>query len=221
MKTTIYCLIIGLLLATPVSAEIFNVTISSQLAPDSDTDPVFGFTEPFTVTFTMRINTGIGFDVYLPSSEWLGPDLYGYQAGAITMDPLVVGTATFLKSDIQEMIAAPGYSASIWFDAPLSHEMPQPNIWLVLVRNDDPQHELSFGTIVCGATDCNWEQNAYASDYDSGYDADDFEGSSFTVQATKAADPQSIPTLSEWGMIVMSLVLAGSAFWMIRRRQEA
>lgn len=34
------------------------------------------------------------------------------------------------------------------------------------------------------------------------------------VQSTAA-----IPTLSEWGMILMSLVLAGSAFWMIRRRQ--
>ncbi|RJP46624.1 MAG: IPTL-CTERM sorting domain-containing protein [Desulfobacteraceae bacterium] len=30
-----------------------------------------------------------------------------------------------------------------------------------------------------------------------------------------------IPTLSEWGMIIMSLILAGSAIWMIRRRQVA
>jgi len=29
----------------------------------------------------------------------------------------------------------------------------------------------------------------------------------------------SIPTMSEWGMIIMSLILAGSAFWMMRRRQ--
>lgn len=32
-------------------------------------------------------------------------------------------------------------------------------------------------------------------------------------------DTASIPTMSEWGMIFMSLILAGSAFWMIRRRQ--
>lgn len=31
--------------------------------------------------------------------------------------------------------------------------------------------------------------------------------------------PTSIPTISEWGMIIMSLILAGTAFWMIRRRQ--
>lgn len=31
--------------------------------------------------------------------------------------------------------------------------------------------------------------------------------------------PASIPTLSEWGMIIMSLILAGSAFWMMRRRK--
>jgi hypothetical protein len=33
--------------------------------------------------------------------------------------------------------------------------------------------------------------------------------------------PTGIPTLSEWGMIIMSLLLAGSAIWMIRRRQIA
>jgi hypothetical protein len=33
--------------------------------------------------------------------------------------------------------------------------------------------------------------------------------------------PTSIPTLSEWGMIFMLLMLAGSAIWMIRRRQIA
>ena len=31
----------------------------------------------------------------------------------------------------------------------------------------------------------------------------------------------SIPTLSEWGMFFMSLVIAGSALWMIRRRQTS
>jgi len=33
------------------------------------------------------------------------------------------------------------------------------------------------------------------------------------------AQPRAIPTLSEWGMIIMSLLLAGSAVWMIRRRR--
>jgi len=37
----------------------------------------------------------------------------------------------------------------------------------------------------------------------------------------RAATPPSvtIPTLSEWGMIIMSLIMAGTAFWMIRRRK--
>lgn len=30
---------------------------------------------------------------------------------------------------------------------------------------------------------------------------------------------QAIPTLSEWGIIIMSLILSGSALWMIRKRQ--
>jgi hypothetical protein len=33
------------------------------------------------------------------------------------------------------------------------------------------------------------------------------------------AQARPIPTLSEWGMIIMSLILAGSAIWMMRRRQ--
>lgn len=35
------------------------------------------------------------------------------------------------------------------------------------------------------------------------------------------APPASIPTLSEWGMIFMSLMMAGSAIWIIRRRQAS
>jgi hypothetical protein len=38
---------------------------------------------------------------------------------------------------------------------------------------------------------------------------------SLTIRSLHTA----IPTLSEWGMIIMSLLLAGSAVWMIRRRQ--
>jgi hypothetical protein len=38
---------------------------------------------------------------------------------------------------------------------------------------------------------------------------------SLTIRSLSTA----IPTLSEWGMIIMSLLLAGSAVWMIRRRQ--
>ncbi|MCU0599425.1 MAG: IPTL-CTERM sorting domain-containing protein [Desulfobacterales bacterium] len=32
---------------------------------------------------------------------------------------------------------------------------------------------------------------------------------------------RKVPTLNEWGMIIMSLLMAGSAIWMIRRRQIA
>ncbi len=42
---------------------------------------------------------------------------------------------------------------------------------------------------------------------------DDMEDISTRLQ------PEGIPTLSEWGMIFMSMLLAGSAIWMIRRRQ--
>lgn len=43
---------------------------------------------------------------------------------------------------------------------------------------------------------------------------------SATASATVIVEEtgKAIPTLSEWGMILMSLMLAGSAFWVIRRR---
>ena len=43
--------------------------------------------------------------------------------------------------------------------------------------------------------------------------------SSFYVKHTIEAESTPIPTLSEWGMIFMSLTLVGSAFWMMRQRQ--
>lgn len=48
-----------------------------------------------------------------------------------------------------------------------------------------------------------------------GFDGGNF-GGNFRFRSTQS---QPIPTLSEWGMIIMSLILAGSAIWMIRRRQ--
>lgn len=218
MKSAFYCLVIGLLLVMPASAEIYNVTISTQLVPEYDTAPVWGFTEPFPVQFTIQINTDSGFDVFLPSSAWLGPDLYGYTAGAITMAPLVVGTATFPKSDITEDDGiVSGYVASIWFDAPLSHGT-SPKMMLWLENKNDPYDELLFGGFTCGAAECWWEQSVDAED---GELASYAYSESFTVQVTRAAGPQAIPTLSEWGMIIMSLILAGSAIWMIKRRQVA
>jgi hypothetical protein len=50
-----------------------------------------------------------------------------------------------------------------------------------------------------------------------GQDGGNF-GGNFRFRSTQS---QPIPTLSEWGMIIMSLILAGSAIWMIRRRQVA
>jgi hypothetical protein len=41
------------------------------------------------------------------------------------------------------------------------------------------------------------------------------------IIASCPKDTKAVPTLSEWGMIIMSILLAGSAIWMIRRRQIA
>lgn len=39
-------------------------------------------------------------------------------------------------------------------------------------------------------------------------------------EAGTEVDSAAIPTLSEWGMIVMSLLLAGAVFWRLRKRQN-
>jgi hypothetical protein len=41
------------------------------------------------------------------------------------------------------------------------------------------------------------------------------------VSESRAQQPASVPTMNEWGMIIMSLLIAGSAIWMIQRRQIA
>ena len=52
---------------------------------------------------------------------------------------------------------------------------------------------------------------------------DDTNGSPIIDQGGPAQQggPASIPTLSEWGMIILSLLMAVSAFIVIRRRQQA
>jgi hypothetical protein len=49
-----------------------------------------------------------------------------------------------------------------------------------------------------------------------GGDYELLDGLTFEAASTP---PTPIPTLSEWGMIIFSLMLAGSAIWMMRRRQ--
>lgn len=213
MKSIIYCFVIGLFfLSLPVHAEIYNVSISSEMVPDSV--PVFGFNGPFTATLDVTIDTDSGFDVFMPGSAWSrpGPDLYGYEVGAISMSPLVVGTATFGKEDIVNRVPVGGYSAAIWFDAPLSHGA-SPNVWIYF---DNADGTIQFGGGECSSSNCQLVGSAYVWDNEESTGAE--TTSPITVQVTNAS-PKSIPSLSEWGVIIMSLLLAGSAVWMIRRRQ--
>lgn len=49
-------------------------------------------------------------------------------------------------------------------------------------------------------------------------DAGTFNSWTLNIDYDAPIAPVAIPTLSEWGMIIMSLMMAGSAFWMMRRR---
>lgn len=40
-----------------------------------------------------------------------------------------------------------------------------------------------------------------------------------TLDASITSEPSRVPSLNEWGMIILSLVLAGSAIWLLRRKR--
>lgn len=64
------------------------------------------------------------------------------------------------------------------------------------------------------------DYNVFGDDYWDDNNNDVFATNVAYWIAGNSRQPESaIPTLSEWGMIFMSLILAGSALWMIRRRQ--
>jgi hypothetical protein len=68
------------------------------------------------------------------------------------------------------------------------------------------------------------EQPSASNGYTAIVEFDDSQGGSYLYNINitySGAETTSVPTLSEWGMIIMSLLLAGSAIWMIRRRQSA
>lgn len=48
----------------------------------------------------------------------------------------------------------------------------------------------------------------------------EFEGKLFDYQENYSDCPESVPTLSEWGMIIMSFLLALSGLYIFKRRQE-
>ena len=58
----------------------------------------------------------------------------------------------------------------------------------------------------------NYGDNGTWNDLLGGSEKNDFYGIIERRQAT------SIPTLSEWGMIILVVLLSGSAIWFVRRR---
>jgi hypothetical protein len=68
------------------------------------------------------------------------------------------------------------------------------------------------------------EQPSASNDYTAVVEFDDPSGGSwwYNINITySGTELKSVPTLSEWGMMIMSLLILGSAVWMIRKRQAA
>jgi hypothetical protein len=66
------------------------------------------------------------------------------------------------------------------------------------------------------------QQPSGANSYTAIIEFNDYQGGSawYEINVTYSGiAPASIPTMNEWGIIIFSLLLAGSAVWIIRRRQ--
>ena len=79
--------------------------------------------------------------------------------------------------------------------------------------NNDQRHQYSITV----PTTANSIKLGFGSGLDQGIEDESWGIDNITINTNY--EQQSIPTINEWGMILMSLILAGAAFWMMRRRQ--
>jgi hypothetical protein len=76
---------------------------------------------------------------------------------------------------------------------------------------DGPAEEITGFPVTAG--------NTYLIEWTDGQSDSGFPWT-LAFNATATPTPVSIPTMNEWGMIIFSLILAGSAVWMIRRKRH-
>jgi hypothetical protein len=163
LARTLATLVSTLAMLAPVAhAETFDITFDAMLTTSSG--PVFGGSGSIPVHVEFEIDTDAPGAVVVPSGtgSWNGPTLYGYQLSATTFSFVTVGGQTFTSSQVVARVPAAGYSAAIWFDAPLE-DGATPNTWMFFSSGVGT---FQFGGAGCGST-CSFYTTASATDYSS------------------------------------------------------
>jgi hypothetical protein len=140
-------------------AATFTIELDTTLS--ASTGPVFGAVGSLPVHLEFELDTDAGV-VVVPSGtgSWNGPTLYGYQRAATTLSSFSVGNTSFAPSNLIARVPAAGYTADIWFDAPLEVGAT-PHVWMYLSNSAGT---FQFGGAGCGFT-CSFYDTAYATDY--------------------------------------------------------
>jgi hypothetical protein len=157
--------------------------------------------------------TSFGMDLYFPGTLDFAVEIYQVTAGA--------------RGSLLSSSSYPGLTddGSAYFTLNHSHTFVSGQIYEIMFRFSNPGPIFTHYEFENSSLN---EANGFVvgtimtvldgSDFSVGQ----FENSwlaNFQINTDENQEPRSIPTLSEWGMILMALILAGAAFAMIRRRQ--
>jgi hypothetical protein len=199
-----------MLCAASAQAAPLTVKLSGQLTPNG---PVFGQTAPFPVNAVLQIDSSQT-PIVMPGSARNGATLYGYNASQFNLTPITVGNTVFTEADLSARIPVAGYSADLWFDAPLAAGT-SPDVWLFAIT--------AAGYVnccggVCGSSSCSLENGASAQQNSP---PDSANGSPLTVTVATPAPAPALPTGAvaavALGLLGLGLTLAGRAATATRR----
>lgn len=148
----------ALLAPAAALADVYEITYDVVMTPSGS---VFGTTTPTPLSVSFTIDTDAGATVVLPAGtgSWNGPTLYGYAAATLGPIDITYGSKHFDNAHISNRIPASGYTAAVWFDAPLAPGA-SPRTWIMF---SDPDADLQFGGASCGFT-CSFYDTASATD---------------------------------------------------------
>lgn len=136
-----------------------SVNASSQI--DTQGQTLLGVSGSHELTASIQIDVENANMIELPAnstSPSYPETLYGYPASSIESLTVQFGNKTWSKEDLQDRTAATGYSAAVWFDAPVDGDTPITKMWLLVADNDT---SADLGATSCTINSCELLPMAY------------------------------------------------------------
>ncbi|WP_419812800.1 hypothetical protein [Bacterioplanoides sp.] len=128
--------------------------VQAQAQIDTQGQAVFGVSGVQTLSLEMEFNdnpVAIEMPVNAATPSF-SETLYGYSASSIESLSVKFGSKTWTKNDISDRIPAVGYSAAIWFNAPIDSNTPITKMWLYVT---DSEGTAELGGGACSASSCD------------------------------------------------------------------